>query len=405
MTRPAEPAAGVISRTTRHKHINTKVIAPQMNTAQLAAQRRELDAEKAEIDRLIDQAIATKSYHAVDGLQARLDRYEDDRAGLELAEKRAAAGGALMARMGGLDAASQLGEHPTPPPATDRRLTFNRKMAEGLVSRKSLATSGAAVVGQEFRPDPIALGKPATGLLDVLPTVPHSQPLYAYLRQNTRSNNAAVVADGNVKPTSTYGVTRIEQSLSVIAHLSEGIPHYWLSDNPTLTGFVQSELDYGLRKAVEAKVLADINATSGIVLQSWATSIPVTIRKAMTQLETSGYTAAAIVLHPNDFETIELALSSTNAVEHQGLPYDPAQRRLYGVPITTTIAQTASVGHVLADGAAAVDLDTMGVQLTWSETSNSDDWSKNLVRARLEGRYGTSVYVPGGVVKATLASS
>ncbi|TGD90568.1 phage major capsid protein [Mycolicibacterium sp. CH28] len=375
-----------------------------MNTAQLAAQRRELDAEKAEIDRLIDQAISTKSYGAFDGLKDRLDAYEEARVGLELAEKRAAASGAMAARLGGIDAASQLNED-SGTASTGDRLTFGRKMAEGLVSRKSLATSGAAVVGQEFRPDPIALGKPATGLLDVLPTVPHSSPLYAYLRQNTRTNNAAVVADGNVKPTSTYGVTRIEQSLSVIAHLSEGIPHYWLSDNPTLTGFVQAELDYGLRKAVEAKVLADINATSGIVLQSWATSIPVTIRKAMTALETTGYTASAIVLHPSDFETIELALSSTNAVEHLGLPYDPAQRRLYGVPIATTIAQTAGVGHVLADGAAAVDLDTLGVQLTWSETSNSDDWSKNLVRARLEGRYGTSVYVPGGVVKATLASS
>jgi hypothetical protein len=60
-------------------------------------------------------------------------------------------------------------------------------------------------------------------------------------------------------------------------------------------------------------------------------AIPVTLRKSLTALEIAGYTAGAIVLHPSDFETIELALSTTNAVEHIGLPYDPAQRRLDAV--------------------------------------------------------------------------
>ena len=54
---------------------------------------------------------------------------------------------------------------------------------------------------------------------------------YAYLRQSVRTNNAAVVAAGAVKPTSVYTVTGIENSLVVIAPLSEGIPRYWLLDN------------------------------------------------------------------------------------------------------------------------------------------------------------------------------
>ncbi|MBX8689176.1 phage major capsid protein [Mycobacterium sp. 20091114027_K0903767] len=288
---------------------------------------------------------------------------------------------------------------------TDKRLSFNAKMATGLISRKSVAANGAAVVAQEFEANPITMGKPATSLLDVLPTKSHSSPQYSYLRQTTRTNNAAVVPSGATKPTSIYSVTRVEQSLSVIAHLSEGVDHYWLADNAFLHGFLTSELQYGLSKAVEAKVLADINGTSGIATQAWATSIPVTLRKALTQLELTGYIAGAIVLHPNDFETIELAMSTTNAVEHMGLPYDPASRRLYGVPIATTVAQAAGVGHVLARDAVRLDVDTQGVQLTWSETSNADDFAKNLTRARLEGRYGTSVFAPLGVVVADLTSA
>jgi HK97 family phage major capsid protein len=384
-----------------HSHTKKETI---VNEAQLNAQRSQLDAESAEIDRLIGQAVATKSYGQLPDLEVRVNQLAADRAGFDQAEAHAKAVSQHPLAQFGMSAASAEDEHQDAP-ADNRRLTFNRKMANGLVRRKTLASNGAAVVGQEFLPDPVALGKPATGLLDVLQTVGHGSPQYAYLRQSTRANNAAVVASGATKPTSVYSVTRVENSLSVIAHLSEAIDHYWMADNATLEAFIAGELNYGLSRAIEAKVLTDIDATSGILTQAWATSIPVTLRKSLTALEVAGYTASAIVLHPSDFETIELALSTTNAVEHMSLPYDAAQRRLYGVPIATTTSQSAGVGHVLAQGAVAVDTDHLGVQLTWSETSNATDFSQNLTRARLEGRWGTSVYLPGGVVKATLASS
>jgi HK97 family phage major capsid protein len=378
-----------------------------VNQSQINAQRAQLAAEQAAIDAELTSAVATKSFGNLGDLEARIERLKADQERLEFAEvqHKSAAAHPLGQRIDGIAAASLAEEGQQEVPADNQRLAFGRKMAEGLVSRKSLAASGAAVVAQGFLPDPVALGRPATGLLDVLPTVSHGSPQYAYLAQSARSNQAAVVASGAVKPTSVYSVVRVENSLSVIAHISEGIDHFWLADNASLESFIANELNYGLRKAVEAKVLSDIDATSGIVTQAFATSIPVTLRKALTALETAGYVASSIVLHPADFEVIELLLSTTNAVEHLSLPYNPAQRRLYGVPIATTIAQTAGTGHVIADRAVSVDVDHLGVQLTWSETSNADDFSRNLSRARLEGRYGTSVYLPGGVVKATLAGS
>ena len=189
---------------------------------------------------------------------------------------------------------------------------------------KALAPSGAAVVGQEFQADPVALGQVATGLLDLLPVLQHTTAEYAYLPQTTRTNNAAVVAEGATKPTSVYAVTRIEQSLAVVAHLSEGIPRYWLLDNVALEMFVENELTFGLQVAVEAKVLTDVNATSGIQTQAYGTSVLTTLRKGLTNLETAGYAAGAIALHPSDWEGVELALSSINAIEHLSLPYDPA---------------------------------------------------------------------------------
>ena len=56
---------------------------------------------------------------------------------------------------------------------------------------------------------------------------------------------------------------RVEQSLVVVAHLPEGIPRFWLLDNNALETFVEDELQYGLQAAVEAKILTDVNGTSG----------------------------------------------------------------------------------------------------------------------------------------------
>ena len=69
------------------------------------------------------------------------------------------------------------------------------------------------------------------------------------------------------------------------------------------------------------------------------------------QVATSLLHVLAAKSHPTPeyaWEGVELALSSTNAIEHLSLPYDPASRRLFGVPIVATVGQAAGVGHVLA---------------------------------------------------------
>ena len=269
---------------------------------------------------------------------------------------------------------------------------------------KTLAPSGAAVVDQQFMADPIALGKVATGLLDVLPVQPQNAATFAYLRQGTRTNNAAAVADGGTKPTSVYSVTRVEQALAIVAHLSEGVPRYWFLDNNTLQGFISNELAYGLTLAVEGKVFTDIAATSGKQTQGYATSPLTVLRKSLTKLETAGWEPSALVLHPNDWETVELALATTNAVEHLALPYDAATRRLFGVPVVTTVSATPGTAHALARDAVVLATDNNGISLQWSETSNATDFQENLVRARCEGRFATMVYRPGGIVVATLTA-
>lgn len=110
------------------------------------------------------------------------------------------------------------------------------------------------------------------------------------------------------------------------------------------------------------------------------------------------------MLDPADWEAVELLLTTTGATDVQGIPYDAAARRLFGVPVVVSVAQAAGVSHTVARDAVALDTDTTGTGVQWSETSNVDDWSKNLIRARCEGRFATSVFAPLGVVVGDLTA-
>jgi hypothetical protein len=123
---------------------------------------------------------------------------------------------------------------------------------------------------------------------------------FAYLRQSVRTFNAAVVPEGSVKPTSILTVIRVEDRLDVIAHLSEAVPRFWLTDNAALEQFLSLELEYGLGLAVHAMVVSDVAGTSGVQTQAFSTSVLQTIRKTLTKLESTGYVPGSIWVNPTD---------------------------------------------------------------------------------------------------------
>ena len=91
-------------------------------------------------------------------------------------------------------------------------------------------------------------------------------------------------------------------------------------------------------------------------------------------------------------------------MEHLSLPYDPASRRLFGVPIVATVSEAAGVGHVLAVDAVVVDTDSQGVGVQWSETPNSDDFAEEPHPRALRGSVRSPVLSPLGVLPGHLTA-
>lgn len=334
----------------------------------------------------------------------------------------------------GRDMLDQLGKSATvdgqPSDNGEQFLDFTTAGVKALASRvaKNMAPGGAKALapsGTTLEPlgltntTPFTLGKLPNSLLDVLRVEQHNSPGYGYLRQVTRTNNAAPVAEGATKPTSVYGVTRIEDKLEVVAHLSEPVQQYWLSDNTSLQTFIQTELIYGLRSAVENQILngsgvdpqlSGILATSGIQVQAaimdsvepTQVNMIETLRSAIKQAEVAGYNADLIVLSANDWFWIEgLKDADGRYLLDYGLGGDRANRKLLGAQVVTVPGLAAGTGLVLDRTVLNVDTDHDGIQIAWAAVGT--DFETNNIRARVEGRFNVSVTAPMGVVKVTLA--
>lgn len=282
---------------------------------------------------------------------------------------------------------------------------------------KALADGSIAASVSVSRDSVVQLGQIPNSLLEVLPVVQHNTPSYAYLSQTARANNAAVVLAGGLKPTSVFSTATITDTLKVVAHLSEPVDKYVLSDIPMLAAFLQSELLYGLVSAVQSQILNG-NGTagnmtgllnrSGVQVQpliagatAGTSDFFATTRQAITKLEAIGLLPGAFVISPTDWQTFELSKDASGRyyLPGDGSPVDRAARTLWGVPVVVTPSIATGTALLLDLDAAAIDTDTDGIQLAWNDYSGFD---RNQRTARLEGRWNVSCYRPLGLVKIAL---
>lgn len=249
-----------------------------------------------------------------------------------------------------------------------------------------------------------------TRILDLIPRRPLTENTYEYLRQTVRTNNAAVVADLGTKPTSVYTVAAVEDRARVIAHLSEAIPERYFADHLELVQLIDREMREDALLALETEILTGdgtgehftgITSVSGTISQAWSTDMVTTTRKAKTALEAAFQTPSAYVLHPTDWEAIDL-LQDNEGRYYYGGPSGAGTPTLHGLPVVVTPAITAGVG-LLADWSKArlrvredmrLDADRSGTNFT-----------KNQVVLRVEGRFGFDLTRPSAFAEIDLTSA
>jgi HK97 family phage major capsid protein len=250
---------------------------------------------------------------------------------------------------------------------------------------------------------------------DLLPTIQVSSGSVEYPRQTARTNNAATVAEGVLKPESDLTFELVPVPIRTIAHWILASRQV-LDDAPQLQGVIDNELLYMLGFVEDAQLLTGAGTgtdLSGIYTQATAFAagtLTVTspqrldvIAAAIHQNALANLPADGIVLHPSDWLQIRMVKDGDGRYII-GNPQDVVQPRLFGLPVVETPGM--AVGNFLVGNfrGSATLYDRMTARVEVS-TEDSTNFRQNLVTVLAEERVGLAVKRTTGFTKGTFAAA
>lgn len=269
----------------------------------------------------------------------------------------------------------------------------------------SSGSSGSA--GEIIRPDrvPGIITPPLRTLRvrSLLQTGRTTSNAVDFVQETGFANNAAAVAEGETKPESHLEFTLHTAPVRTIAHWVQASKQV-LEDIPQLESYIDTRLRYGLALVEEVQLLAGDGTGHNLLgLIPQATPFDLgrkkpgdtrmdIVRRSMTQLRISEYQPDAIVLHPTDWEDIELTKTSFG----QYLRANPGSLlppTLWGLPVLDSTSLAPGEFLVGSFGMAAQiwDRDDATVEIS---TEDRDNFIKNMVTLRAELRLALTVYRP-----------
>ncbi len=229
-------------------------------------------------------------------------------------------------------------------------------------------------------------------------------PVIHWVQQTGFTNNAAVVPENTLKPTSEIDFASKMTAVATIAHLFKGSKQI-LDDFDQLMSLLDVELRYGLKYAEEKQMLfGDGTGTNlaGIVpaaskykpdYKAQDHNAIDDIRLAMLQAQLARLPATGIVMHYTDWAKVETLKDKMGRYIY-GNPSALEAPSLWGLPIVET--EEAGFLNKFLTGAFAgsaqiFDREDANVVIS---TENNDDFEKNMVTIRCEERLAMAIYRP-----------
>lgn len=224
---------------------------------------------------------------------------------------------------------------------------------------KALVEAGSSTTAVSLDPKPVELARPGAdlSLVNVLPVTVRDSKTYSHLEQFLRDNKADVVAEGGLKPTSTFSIREVEHTLEVIAHLSEYVPNYVLADNSSLETFLQTELRTGLFAKVNSLAVDAFKSATDTQSQAFSTNIGDSLYLAASKSADLGYNPNAMLISRADFDALMLAKDSTGAYLYR----TENDSRINGLAPIVVNGLAAKTAFVFDTSKVGLSIDRFGV--------------------------------------------
>jgi HK97 family phage major capsid protein len=234
------------------------------------------------------------------------------------------------------------------------------------------------------------------------------------------TNSASTVAErlGNnsnfgLKPQSSFAFVGEQAPVRTLAHW-EAAHRNVLADEPQLRSIIDNELMYGLRLLEDNQILNGDGAgenllgvlnTPGIQSYAWssgaATPVPDTkadsIRRAATLAFLAYYEPTGVVLHPQDWEDIELTKDANGQYLIAVSVAVGGEPRVWRMPVVDTPAMPIGTALIGAFGTGAQLYDREQASIRISE-QHSDFFVRNAIVVLAEQRLALAVKRPEAFV-------
>lgn len=270
----------------------------------------------------------------------------------------------------------------------------------GVDGAKALIAGGSMATPVALDTVPVKLGVPGVnlGLLNVLQVIKRDTPKYSYLRQTVRTNNAAVVEPGALKPTSVFTLANVDNELDVVAHESEYIDKYLIRDNDNLETFVQNEMTDGLFAKVTALGVTTFAGTAGITTQAFQGNVMDSIYLGAAKASDLGYAPDVLLISRADYDTLMLAKDGQGNYLYR----NAEDSRLHGLQPVIVTGLAAKSALVLDSNRVAISTDKIGLVTEWDKLTRK---AYNAANVLVEGRFSFDVFSPASIVKVGTAAA
>lgn len=255
--------------------------------------------------------------------------------------------------------------------------------------------------------DTLVYDKPS--ILDLITTGSTTSTSLEYAQITAETDNAAIVAEGQLKPLSDLSTGIADAKVFTYADGFDATNQF-LADEPALAAFMDGAVRRHLRSLIEEKILngagtagdpRGILNTSGVQAQAFATDVVTTIAASLEKLAAVNAEPQAIVVNPADAWALRL-LKDADGRFLSGGPFGAGLvSTLWGVPIVESrrvAAGTALVGNFRTVN--FLEREPLSVLLF---NQHKDYAQRNMVYVRAELRGMQLIYSPRELVVATIA--
>tara|TARA_R110000868_G_scaffold6539_1_gene36879 strand:+ start:4224 stop:5357 length:1134 start_codon:yes stop_codon:yes gene_type:complete len=251
---------------------------------------------------------------------------------------------------------------------------------------------------------------PRLSILDMLSVIKTGERTYEYVVLDDYINAADYqLKEGDLKQQTDMPTKLSRAEVATIAHWLPASLQV-LDDNNGLINIVSQVLSVGCRQKLEHEVLVGAGGEGkilGIVPQAQAFIATMAgpadrVGEALTDLNSAGWNASAVVMNPSDWFAIASERAETGNGQYVlGSPRDPAPASLWSAPVVTSPSMPAGQALVLDTSIVSLlDRQQVSVQLS---RHDGDNFRRNLVTVLAELRSGLVLYAPAATRLVTLS--